>query len=79
MLALFSLKLLNIPWVAIYLQLFTLNLFLAEEILLNEDKNSILDETRFKQDGNVYVLTDNTFDDFIQQYPTTLIEFYAPW
>lgn len=27
----------------------------------------------------IYKLHDNDFDKFIQKYPTTLVEFYAPW
>ena len=41
----------------------------------NVEENS---ET-FPLDGNVYILTDKTFGLFLEQNPTTLVEFYAPW
>jgi hypothetical protein len=33
----------------------------------------------FTKDGNVYVLTEANFEDFLKENPTALIEFYAPW
>jgi len=47
--------------------LFLLNFSLAEEGIT------------FEKDEGVYVLTDKNFDAFLEQNPTTLIEFYAPW
>lgn len=41
----------------------------------NVEENS---ET-FPLDGHVYILTDKTFGLFLEQNPTTLVEFYAPW
>ena len=34
---------------------------------------------KFKEEKNVVVLTDDNFDDFIQEHPTAMVEFYAPW
>ncbi|KAJ1347772.1 hypothetical protein KIN20_002925 [Parelaphostrongylus tenuis] len=42
------------------------------------DQPPIGDTESFDKDGNVYVLTDNTFDSFIKQYPTFLAMFYSP-
>ena len=33
----------------------------------------------FEQEDGVYVLTDANYDSFIENNPTALVEFYAPW
>jgi hypothetical protein len=38
-----------------------------------------LTSAEFTKDGGVFVLTDSNFDAFLQEHPTALIEFYAPW
>lgn len=35
--------------------------------------------TEIKKEGEVYVLDDATFDDFVAAHPNLLAEFYAPW
>ncbi|KAM4606367.1 protein disulfide-isomerase A4 [Polymixia lowei] len=37
------------------------------------------DGTEVKEENGVLVLTDNTFDNFIENKDTVLVEFYAPW
>lgn len=40
---------------------------------------SISSKDPFEIEENVYVLREDNFDLFLEQNPTTLIEFYAPW
>ncbi|CAD5221012.1 unnamed protein product [Bursaphelenchus xylophilus] len=35
--------------------------------------------SEYLKDGDVYVLSENDFDDFLKENPTTLVKFYAPW
>lgn len=35
--------------------------------------------TEFKEEDDVLVLTDETFDDALKEHDTLLVEFYAPW
>ncbi|VDN81419.1 unnamed protein product [Brugia pahangi] len=36
-------------------------------------------ESEFQQNGGVFVLNERNFMSFLQQHPTALVEFYAPW
>lgn len=36
-------------------------------------------EIEFEQDDGIFVLNEKNFLSFLQQHPTTLVEFYAPW
>uniref|UniRef100_A0AC34Q5G3 Protein disulfide-isomerase n=2 Tax=Panagrolaimus sp. JU765 TaxID=591449 RepID=A0AC34Q5G3_9BILA len=38
-----------------------------------------LNAETYSKDEGVFVLTDSTFDSFLAENPTVLIEFYAPW
>jgi len=40
-------------------------------ILIRSDEPTI--------ENGIYVLTDNNFDSFLEEHPTVLVEFYAPW
>lgn len=50
---------------------FLLSLFSIIFILVRSDEPTI--------ENGIYVLTDANFDSFLEDYPTVLIEFYAPW
>lgn len=47
----------------------------AENESIEEGKSS----TQFEKEGDVYVLTDDTFDLFLAKHSSALVEFYAPW
>ncbi|KAI1717324.1 thioredoxin domain-containing protein [Ditylenchus destructor] len=63
----------------------------AEEELSNYDETPKEESTttteeatesnsqEFETEDDVYVLTDDNFDAFLEKYPTVLVEFYAPW
>lgn len=36
-------------------------------------------ESKFEQDDGVFILNEENFMSFLQQHPTSLIKFYAPW
>lgn len=59
-------------------QVITMILKLTVSILLLAFCERLNAETFSKEEG-VYVLTDSTFDSFLAENPTALIEFYAPW
>ncbi|CAK5027058.1 unnamed protein product [Meloidogyne enterolobii] len=50
---------------------FYLFLFSIIFILIRSDEPTI--------ENGIYVLTDNNFDSFLEEHPTVLVEFYAPW
>ncbi|VDO24938.1 unnamed protein product [Onchocerca flexuosa] len=37
------------------------------------------EESEFEQDDGIFVLNERNFMSFLQQHPTTLVKFYAPW
>lgn len=36
-------------------------------------------EDEVGQENGVFILTEANFDAFLEEHPTTLVEFYAPW
>lgn len=46
-------------------------LFLIIFILVRSNEPNI--------DNGIYILTDDNFDSFLEENPTLLVEFYAPW
>lgn len=46
----------------------------SEKPAEEDEKNSA-----FEKEDDVYILTDDNFDKFLEKNPTTFIEFYAPW
>lgn len=53
--------------------------FCDEEDEDHHESKTVKKQLKFDRDDGVYVLTDSTFDSFIEQHPNTLVEFYAPW
>lgn len=49
-------------------------LYLFETAVSTKEK-----EHEIEQDNGVFVLNEENFISFLQQHPTSLIKFYAPW
>jgi len=50
----------------------------AEEMELEEDDDDD-DSEAIEKEGGVAVLTEENFDDYLEEHDVTIVEFYAPW